>query len=90
MHPHVIPWFTEDQWVKVKAISIAPDSMGSSYDFWLKGAEQQKVKDESPSVTVHKVFLTADQITTYAKKHGRDLSAGTRVSCAIDTFIGAA
>ena len=37
---HVIPWYTSTEWEKVRTVSLDPDSMGLSFDDWLKAANE--------------------------------------------------
>jgi hypothetical protein len=90
LHPSVIPWFTPADWEKARAVHADPDSMGSSYDAWLKASEQAAKLMESPAVTVHKVYLNADQLLAYAKRNNCAINADARVLCAIDVFLGPA
>lgn len=88
--PHVIPWYTQEQWEKVRAISADPDSMAASYEQWLGAAEKTAKRQQSAEVTVHRVFVEADKLLAFAQRSGRELTADTRVAYAIDHFIGAA
>src|SRR5439155_14748011 len=88
-NPHVIPWYNREQWEKVKAMSIDLDSMGISYEDWLRAAEELAKKEQSPAVTVHKIYLEADKLLAFANRSGRDVTSDTRVAYAIDRFTGA-
>ena len=88
LQPSVIPWFTRADWGKVRAIYTDPNSMGSSYEAWLKAAEERAKLMESPTVTVHKVYLNADQLLAYAKRNNCAINANALVLCAMDIFIG--
>ncbi len=81
-----MPWYTPAQWAKVRSLSDDPDSMGSSYEVWLKAQEEFANLAESPTVAVYKVYLDADKLLAYAKGNNRKINADIRVLCAIDTY----
>jgi len=87
-NPHVIPWYTTEQWGKIRAISIDPDSMGTSYEHWLKAAKETAKREESPSVVVQKIYLDVDKLLAFSKRSGRDINSDTRVTYAIELLLG--
>jgi len=88
-HTHVVPRYSRDEWERIKAISTDPETMGKSYEDWLRAAEENAKQQESPSVAVRKVLLEAERFVAYARGAGLDINYDTRVRYAIDHFPNA-
>jgi hypothetical protein len=88
MSSHVLPWYTREEWVKVRSICSDPDTMLASYDLWLDAAKKGADKAKADSVTVHKVYIVADALAMYSKRHNKPLTSDTRVAYAIELYTG--
>ena len=68
-----IAWYTPSEWVKVRAVSSDPDSMGLTYEEWLHGVEALKKQLEAGGAAVSKVYIDAEALLAFARRAGHRL-----------------
>jgi hypothetical protein len=73
-----VPWYTEDQWAKVKAAATDPDRFELTYKQWLQKAEDSLRKSRTLGVVAKKVSIGCDELLAWCSMHKKENNADAR------------
>ncbi len=73
-----IAWYTEQNWVRVRATARDPDRFESTFDEWIKMAERALVDFRKAGINAIKVMVDADDFALWCAKHTKENDATAR------------
>jgi hypothetical protein len=73
-----VGWYTEQEWVKVRASAADPELFEATYAQWLEMAEQSLAEVRGQGVIAAKSFITADKLLAWCLAHGKPNNSASR------------
>jgi hypothetical protein len=77
-----VPWYTEDEWAKVKAAATDPDRLEANYKQWMQSAEDSLRKSRAQGVVASKVLISCGELLAWCARHKKENNAQARVQFA--------
>jgi hypothetical protein len=79
-----VPWYTEDEWAKVRAAATDPDRLGASYKQWMLSAEDSLRRSRTLGVVANKVLIGCEELLAWCSSHKKENNAQARVQFAAE------
>ena len=71
-------WYTEEQWIQVKANAIDPDRFEATFAEWLEMAETTRRKMLAAGIITEKVLINAQELQAWCIARGKENDATSR------------
>jgi hypothetical protein len=71
-------WYTEEEWIKIKAEAVDPERFEATYQEWESMAIEALENLQKTGLSPMKVIVLADEFRQWCKIHGKENSAPSR------------
>ena len=67
-----VVWYAnEEEWTKVKAFAVDPESFESTYEEWIDMVEESLQRFTLSGMQFRKVFVSAEELSAWCKQHNK-------------------
>ena len=73
-----VGWYTEEEWLKVRAAAVDPELFGATYAQWVEMAEQSLTQMRARGINAAKAYVTADKLLAWCLAHGKPNNGASR------------
>ena len=73
-----VAWYSDDQWKKLKEVSVDSQDLEKTYDEWLFHAEKQIKQMKSKGIQITKVPVNIDDLIGWCKDHDMPIDGKAR------------
>jgi hypothetical protein len=83
-------WYREEEWRRLQELASDPDALDSSYDAWLKQAEDALAEMRANGISVTKVELDVKAAAGWCSRKGIPFNSAGRAAFTAEMARGAA
>ena len=73
-----VGWYTEEEWIKVKASAVDPERFEATYEDWVRMAEETLTKFRANGVHPEKCYIKANDLLAWCLAHNKRNDGATR------------
>jgi hypothetical protein len=79
-----LAWFTPEQWPRLMEVSADGVALGKDHASWLAQAEQDFKGLKAIGVTIRKILVDVEDLTTWCRRNRRPVDADSRTAYVAD------
>lgn len=73
-----VGWYTEEEWVKVKAAAVDAERFEATYSEWVQMADESLANLHATGISAEKVYVDADALLAWCLAHNKPNDGASR------------